>query len=213
MRPTATFAAAVLALALATTAPGPVDGAPMTEPATSPTADAGVLTVADASDDVEDRTLDIRRVRVRNGPAGLAVRVSFPGVARTYDFPTGAISVWLDTDATRRGPEHGHFMDFWSDYRFAETSGWRERPTAAWGHSPEGRCVTTAGLRSDRRSRLRWFDFLVRKVPGCFDPTGPVRVAVTTINTGDLEPSVVHDPPQLDHLGGRHRWTPWVPVG
>lgn len=177
------------------------------------TATPGRLVVTDQPGDVGRAKLDIRRVSIHNGPDGLAVRIHFPGVARTYDFPTGAISVLIDSDPTRKGPEYGHFMDFWSDYRFAPTAGWREQPTSVWGHSPEGACVETAGVRSDPGSRLRWFEFLVKKVPGCFDPAGPVRVAVSTLNTGDLDPFVEYAAPAADHLGARHSWTPWVPVG
>jgi hypothetical protein len=102
-------------------------------------------------------------------------------------------------------------MDFWSDYRFAETTRWREHPTADWGHSPEGRCVADAGLRSDKQSRLRWFEFVVTRSDDCFT-AGAVRVAVTTINTGDLDPLVVYARPTYDHLIGKHAWTPWIPV-
>ncbi|HEX5088546.1 MAG TPA: hypothetical protein VFV89_12120 [Nocardioides sp.] len=171
----------------------------------------GPVVVSDARGDVARPKLDLWRVRVVNKPHKLKVRVHFPGVAETYDFPTGAVSVFLDTDASRPGAEYGHFMDFWSDYRFAEVSRWREQPTAAWGHAPEGECVATAGVQSDKRSRLRWFEYVVTRAVGCFE-AGPVRVAVTTINTGDLDPTVQYPRPSYDHLTGRHAWTGWIPV-
>ena len=127
----------------------------------------------------------------------------FPGVETTYDFPLGAVSVFVDTDAHRAGPEYGHFMDFFSDYRFALTDHWRENPTPEWGHSPEGACVETAGVRSDKQSKLRWFQYIVRKTEGCFEAES-VRVAVTTINTGDLKPITYYDRPFFDHLGAKH---------
>jgi hypothetical protein len=171
----------------------------------------GPVVVPDARGDVARRKLDIQKVQVVNRATKLKVRVYFPGVATTYDFPTGAVSVFLDTDPSRAGAEYGHFMDFWSDYRFAEVSKWREQPTAAWGHSPEGACVATAGVQSDKRSRLRWFEYVVTRNPGCFEADA-VRVAVTTINTGELNPSIQYARPAYDHLTARHSWTEWIPV-
>jgi len=163
----------------------------------------------DDTGDVAKAKLDIRKVRVVNKPEKLKVRVYFPGVAKTYDFPLGAVSVFLDTDAAHKGPEYGHFMDFFSDYRFAVTRGWHENPTAAWGHDPEGRCVATAGVKSDKQSKLRWFEYVVMKDSRCFDADA-VRVAVTTINDGDLQPTIRYRHPFYDHLVAEHAWSEWV---
>ena len=165
----------------------------------------------DKASDVANPKLDIRKVKVVNTATRLKVKVFFPGVAETYDFPLGAVSVFLDTDAHRAGPEYGHFMDFFSDYRFALTNHWRENPTPEWGHSPEGDCVATASVRSDKQSKLRWFQYVVLKSEGCFEAEA-VRVAVTTINTGDLKPTIYYDRPFYDHLGAKHAWSEWVLV-
>ncbi|MCY4728564.1 hypothetical protein NYO98_19945 [Nocardioides sp. STR2] len=165
---------------------------------------------ADRRGDVRKAKLDIRGVSVVNRPDRLRVRVSFPGVAETYDFPTGAVMVYLDTDESRDGPEYGHFMDFWSDHRFAPTDGWTEQRVRAWSHSPEGRCVADAGVRSDEQSKLRWFEYVVLKRDRCFE-ANDVRVAVSTINIGELRPFREYRRPAWDHLTSRHAWTPWVP--
>ncbi|QIG43069.1 hypothetical protein G5V58_10130 [Nocardioides anomalus] len=175
-------------------------------------AHAGTATYGDPAGDVANTKLDIRSVTVKNTAKKLVVRVAFPGNGKVYDFPTGNVSVWIDTDADRPGAEYGHFMEFWSDYRFAEVAKWREQPTPAWGHSPEGRCVTDAGLTHDRGHHLRWFQYVVVKRPGCFEADA-LRVAVSTMNTGDLQPTVVYEAPFLDHLGARHQWTPWIEQG
>jgi len=185
---------AALAAAITLTAPGLADaGTP------------GPVTITDPAGDVSPAgsgKLDIRRVTVKNTATEVVVRVAFPGVAKTYDFPTGNVSVWLNTDPGRRGAEFGHFTEFWSDYRFAPVRGWREQAT---DDGCEGE------LRSDRRSRLRWFRFTVTKEPGCV--TGDaVRVAVSRTNTGDLEPFVEYAAPVRDHLGAEHQWTDWVTV-
>jgi hypothetical protein len=101
-------------------------------------------------------------------------------------------------------------MDFWSDYRFAPTTDWTEQRVRAWSHSPEGRCVADAGVRSDRQSKLRWFEYVVVKRDGCFE-ANDVRVAVSTINTGELRPFREYRRPVWDHLSSRRAWTPWVP--
>ena len=183
---------------------------PPTASPTDGTTDTNAV-LTDMADDVTRSQLDIRTVRVVNKAEVLKIRVYFPGVARTYDFPLGAVSVYLDTDAQRSGPEYGHFMDFFSDYRFAVTDGWTESPTADWAHSPEGRCVATAGVKSDKQSKLRWFEYVVVKDEGCFEADA-VRVAATTVNTGVLEPYQLFTEPVVDHLGAEHSWSHWIPV-
>ena len=183
-------------LVLAASAPGSADTA-------SP------ATFSDAAGDVANTKLDIRSVSVRNTAKKLVVRVSFPGNPRVFDFPTVNVSVFIDTDASRAGAEYGHFMGFWSDYRFAEVSTWREQPTPAWGHLPEGRCVAGAGVVHDQGHHLRWFQYVVKKRPGCFEADA-VRVSVSTMNTGDLDPYVEYATPYLDYLAGKHAWTDWV---
>ena len=180
-------------------------------PAAAQTSGPVATVVYDETSDVANPKLDIRKVKVVNTTSRVKVKVFFPGVAKTYDFPLGAVSVFLDTEAQRAGPEYGHFMDFFSDYRFAVTDRWRENPTPEWGHSPEGACVETAGVRSDKQSKLRWFQYVVRKTEGCFEAEA-VRVAVTTINTGDLKPTIYYDRPFYDHLSAKHAWSDWIPV-
>jgi hypothetical protein len=169
-------------------------------------------TFADASGDVSNSKLDIRTVTVKNTARKLVVRVTFPGNPRVFDFPTGNVSVFIDTDPARKGAEYGHFMEFWSDYRFAEVSKWREQPTPEWGHDPEGRCVADAGVVHDKGHHLKWFQYVVRKRAGCFE-AGAVRVSVSTMNTGDLQPYVEYPTPFLDHLGKKHSWTDWIRIG
>ena len=193
-------------LALALLAPAAVLAAPAHADLSSPT------TFRDASGDVANPKLDIRTVTVTNTAKKLVIRVAFPGNTRVFDFPTGNVSIFLDTDATRKGAEFGHFMEFWSDYRFAPVKGWREQPTLAWGHSPEGRCVADAGIIHDKGHHLRWFQYVVKKRSGCFE-AGAVRIAVSTMNTGDLDPYVEYDEPFLDHLGRKHEWTDWISQG
>ncbi|HCB03827.1 MAG TPA: hypothetical protein PLZ93_09595 [Nocardioides sp.] len=198
-------------LALAVLAPmavlsAPAQASPARADVTSP------ATFTDASGDVANAKLDIQKVTVKNTAKKLVIRVAFPGNPRVFDFPTGNVSIFIDTDASRKGAEYGHFMEFWSDYRFAKVSKWREQPTPAWGHSPEGRCVDDAGLIHDKGHHMKWFQYIVKKRPGCFE-AGAVRIAVSTMNTGDLDPYVEYSRPFLDHLGRKHQWTDWVSQG
>jgi len=190
-------------LALALLAPAAALAAPAQAEQSSP------ATFTDASGDVANPKLDIRTVKVTNTAKKLVVRVTFPGNSKVFDFPTGNVSVFIDTDSARKGAEFGHFMEFWSDYRFAPVSKWRELPTPAWGHSPEGRCVADAGIVHDKGHHLRWFQYVVKKRSGCFEADA-VRIAVSTMNPGDLDPYVEYSRPFLDHLGARHRWTDWI---
>jgi hypothetical protein len=209
MKRTIALAAALMLPALTLSVPtlsAPSLAAPAPADVASP------ATFDDASGDVSNTKLDIRSVTVRNTAKKLVVRVTFPGNPRVFDFPTGNVSIFIDTDPARAGAEYGHFMEFWSDYRFAEVSKWREQPTPDWGHDPEGRCVADAGLVHDKGHHLKWFQYIVQKRSGCFT-AGAVRVAVSTMNTGDLDPYVEYPRPVLDFLGGKHRWTDWVSQG
>ena len=49
----------------------------------------------------------------------------------------------------------------------------------------------------------------MKKRAGCFE-AGAVRVSVSTMNTGDLQPYVAYPTPALDFLGARHSWTDWI---
>lgn len=182
----------------------------VTAPQSTATRSRSSATFVDQADDVRNPKLDIRRVTVVNRADELRVRVFFPGTAHSYEFPQGAVMVYLDTDVDHVGPEFGHFMDFWSDYRFAPTSGWAEQRVREWSHSPEGRCVADAGVKSDKQSRLRWFEYVVVKRDGCFQADA-VRVAVSTINVGELSPYREYRRPIWDHLTGRRAWSAWVP--
>ena len=196
---------ALTAFAIATSLASLVFGSPTAAGAAVP------ATYADQAADVAKPQLDIRRVVVRNTADRVTVRIRFPGVRQTYGFPLGYLSVHLDTDRSHRGPEYGHFMQFWSDYRFAPTEGWRETQAPEWGHSPEGRCVADAGVRSDAQHKLRWFEYTVLKREGCFEADA-VRVAVSAVNEGTHHPYREYDRAHVDHLGARHSWTGWVPV-
>ena len=201
----------LLATAMGVASQMPAAASPEAWTATSPEAarSASTAKFTDNAGDVRKPELDIRDVTVVNRPDRLKIRVSFPGVAEKYDFPTGAVIVYLDTDEQREGPEYGHFMDFWSDYRFAPTSDWMAQRVRTWSHSPEGRCVADAGVRSDKQSRLQWFEYTVVKRKGCFDADA-VRVSVSTVNTGELRPFREYRRPVWDHLGSRHAWTSWI---
>ncbi len=204
--------AAALAAPLTQLSPlAPAVGPAAAVPA-EPVPAAGRLVVADREGDVGKPKLDLRTVVVRNTAEALTIRLALPGTRRKLTYPLGYVSVWLDTDRSERGPEYGHFMQFWSDYRFAETRGWKEHPTRPWAHSPEGRCVATAGVRVDPTLRLRWVEYRVEKSEGCFE-AGAVRVAVTTVNEGEKEPFREYDEPFVDHLRGSHDWTRWVREG
>ena len=106
-------------------------------PAAAQTSGPVATVVYDETSDVANPKLDIRKIKVVNTTSRVKVKVFFPGVAKTYDFPLGAISVFLDTEAQRAGPEYGHFMDFFSDYRFAVTDRWRRTPRRSGATRPK----------------------------------------------------------------------------
>ena len=53
---------------------------------------------------------------------------------------------------------------------------------------------------------------VVQKLKQLFE-AGAVRISVSTMNTGDLDPYVEYPRPFLDHLGARHQWTDWISQG
>jgi hypothetical protein len=61
-------------------------------------------------------------------------------------------------------------------------------------------------VRSDRKSRLKWFEYVVLKRDRCFQATS-VRVAISTVNTGELKPYREYRKPVWDYLTDEHAWT------
>lgn len=145
----------------------------------------------DARADMGDGTrgADIHRVRVVHTSERLLVRVVHADLRRSFR-SSSSLSVFVDTDRSRRGPElvlgGGTFSG--TDYALHRAQGWKPR--------------NHRGLPCPHRMRLD-FQQEVARVSlsrGCLGATGAVRVAVRTAADADGG--------TRDWLGSRREWTP-----
>ena len=141
---------------------------------------------ASFADGTSRGSMDIRRVRVVN-ERRLTVRVVVKDLRRRAG--AGSVSVWLDKNAGRSGPEFHIGSGLWeSDWAIGRTSGWR---------FPRGplHCPVDQRLLFKR-------DVIVFKTGrACLGRYGKVRVSVTTY--GGARGRLVDHSPRFHTF---HRW-------
>ncbi len=140
---------------------------------------------------------DIHRVRVVNDDV-LRVRVTHQNLVRSYESGS-SISVFLDTDRQRKGPElvfvGGTFEG--ADYALLRADGWKQagRRAVDCGYAMQlDYAEDTATIRLDR---------------DCLEGAGAVRVEVLTGNDLTVDGSGT----ARDWLGERREFSEWVPRG
>jgi hypothetical protein len=137
------------------------------------------------ADSTADRGgLDIHRVQVIN-ERRLTVRIVVDDLQRR--FGQGGVSVWIDSNPGRSGPEFFIGSGLWdSDWQISRTTGWQ---------------VTRGPLNCPTGHRLLFDrDTIVFTMgPACLGRYGKVRVSVTTRGGG-----------ATDHSPARRVFHPWV---
>jgi hypothetical protein len=163
-------------------------------------ADTAVL--ADARGDM-NHGADIHRVRVVNEDQ-VRIKVVHRDLVRSYESGS-SISVFIDTDRTRKGPEFvflgGTFEG--ADYALLKADGWKR---ASDRQVPLRGGTYSMKLDYAKDTALIRIDRVVLRDPGA------VRVEVKT--GGELVPD--GDEPattEVDWLGERRDFTPWVKRG
>jgi len=142
------------------------------------------------SDPADARTslTDIREVRAKRGEANLVVRVRFQELMRSS---RAAVSVFIDTDRTRTGPEYvlTSGLGDGTDYVLTEAEGWRG---------------TDRRVDCDYEARLWWGvkdAFRARISRACLDQPSTVRISVKMGDQADGSHPVVDWSPE------RRRWS------
>lgn len=158
-------------------------------------ATAEAVTVKDPADATGSLT-DIRAVRVAHGPQRLLVRVFFTDLQRDSDGGPSGLSVFLDTDPARKGPEFrlSTGLQEGTDYALVRMSGWK---------------VTGQRLTCAHSVRL---DFAAHRVTArvartCLGRPATVRVGVRMRDDYDAS----H--PMTDWLGSARSFTRAVSAG
>ena len=131
-------------------------------------------------------SMDIRRVRVINEKR-LTVRVVVKDLRRRAG--AGSVSVWLDKNARRSGPEFHIGSGLWeSDWQIGRTTGWR---------------FTRGPLNCpiDQRLLFKRDVIVFQTGRGCLGRYGKVRVSVTTY--GGARGRLVDHSPRFHTF---HRW-------
>lgn len=140
---------------------------------------------------------DIHRVRVVNEDL-LKIRVTHANLVRSYESGS-SLSVFLDTDRTRKGPElvfsGGTFQG--TDYALLRADGWKQ----------SGRRAVDCGY--DMKLDYAKETATVRLDRDCLDGAGAVRVEVVTGNDLTVDGSQT----ARDWLGERRDFTDWVRRG
>lgn len=145
----------------------------------------------DARADMGNGTLgaDIHRVRVVHGSERLVVRVTHANLRRTAR-SGNSLSVYVDTDRSRKGPElvFGGATFAGSDYALHRARGWKAR--------------NARGLRCAHRLRLDYRTDVARVTlsRACLGEAERIRVAVRS--------GTDRDGGARDWLGSRREWTP-----
>jgi hypothetical protein len=160
---------------------------------TTTAAYAEEVVVNDGADATASLT-DIRKVRVDHGDQQLRVRVKFPDLRKKAD---AGLSIFIDKNAHRRGPEFGLGAPLFSggDYALMRMKRWR------FGDGDRVEC--------DYDLRLRWKkDVLVFTADrGCFGDAEELRVGMKMVDVADSS----H--PVIDWMKGRREFTRWLGAG
>ncbi len=156
---------------------------------------AATRTFADAKDDVA-HGVDLERVKLVNEKF-VRVVVHHEDLVRSFRSGAG-MSVWLDTDSSKKGPEYlfgGGLFDG-TDYRLTKADGWK----AGGAKLPDG-CTY--------RLRLNYADDISRIRIGrsCLGGPDEVRIAVKAAGQQKDGDTVT------DWLDGRRHFTSWVAKG
>ena len=138
--------------------------------------------------DAKGSLTDIRAVRAKHGQANVVVRVRFEELTRSS---RAAVSIFIDTDRSRRGPEYvlSSGLGDGTDYVLTEANGWR-------GSDQRVDC--------DYEARLWWGikdAFRVRMSRECLGEPSIVRVSV---KMGDQAGG---SRPVVDWSPERRRWS------
>lgn len=136
---------------------------------------------------------DIRQVRINHTEHALRMRVGFADLRRVG---SSGMSVFIDTDRGRRGPDRvlsaGLFDG--TDYLMFRTRRWQVRGEP---------------LSCSYRVRLDYADDVarVRIARGCLDRVDPVRVALRMTDDNGADGTIT------DWLGERREFTRWLAAG
>lgn len=160
---------------------------------TTTAAYAEEVVVNDGADATPSLT-DIRKVRVDHGDEQLQVRVNFPDLRKKAE---AGLSIFIDKNAQRRGPEFGLGAPLFSggDYALLRMKRWQ--------------FVGGARVECDYDLRLKWKkDVLVFTAErGCFGDAEELRVGMKMVDTAD------GSHPVTDWMKGRREFTRWLGAG
>ncbi len=149
-------------------------------------ADAEYYSTSDPADAKASLT-DVRAVRAKHGQANMVVRVRFRDLTRSS---SAGLSIYLDTDRSRSGPEYvlSSGLGDGTDYVLTEANGWQ-------GSDRRVDC--------DYEAKLWWGvknAFRVRMDRACLDEPSTVRVSVKMVDPAASRTVVDWSP-------GTRRWS------
>ena len=152
--------------------------------------------VADAEGDAGGSLSDIRKVKANFGEAQLFVKVRFAELEPETEFGGSSLSLFVDTDATRRGPEFrlASGLQHGTDYQLVRMVDWR----------PVGENLSCRhALRLDFDANV----LAARMGRACLGAPAEVRVGAKMIDMYD------GSHPTVDWLKKPRGFTRWLSAG
>ncbi len=167
--------------------------AALTTTLTAAPADAQITRVDDGADATASLT-DIRVVRAQHTDKRVTVKVNFPDLRKKS---SASLNIYVDTDATRKGPEYALGTPLFSGSDYAL---WRMRNWKFVGSEPvDCRYGMTYKWRRD---------FVVLDARrGCFGRPDAARIGLRMRDLAD------GSHPVTDWLNGRRKFTKWLAGG
>lgn len=175
---------------------------------------AQTKTWQDATGDTNNNgLLDIGAVTVKNSKAGVTASFRFP--AGEGLLPAGAVSVYLDTNPRKPGPEMVSAFGIPGDGGTSSVKDWKVTSSKKWSQDPEPtRCGKTIHQRVDFDEGIVKYAFSAKK--GCLYHPAKVRVYVKTVVSGEFPDDfnydewVEYDSTEVDYYPSKHNLSAWV---
>lgn len=153
---------------------------------------------------------DLYKVKVVNNAKGVRITVKMKAVDWETSSPVGEFRLLLDTNHKSSGPEFADEVGIPGDGGFRALKG-SKKYRKSWQTYPfPGTCGKTVRERYDLEHGKVTIHIKPRR--GCLYHPKYVRVNARTIQSGYITDDgfVEYDPPLVDHLPYKNKYTPWV---
>jgi hypothetical protein len=161
-------------------------------------------TFRDAANDAPAR-VDVRSVHVAHTMEVLRVRVGVDDYRRNRDRSLDSVYAYIDTNRSRRGPEHVASIEGFNWY-FLPVRNWRTQPSPDRDDPFTSGC---RGMRADFDLRRDYVVFTLPRTKRCIGRPRNARISAAAAHPRDPQWSRF----VIDHAPARHRFYRWLHRG